>query len=111
MAKKVKTYTLDEVKRIALNFLKEKYFGGCNPSDRTFNWTWGVINDSDGQNNVFGIWLRFGLQTFCVSFADDLNIFPSLEINGFKVLGYKHWDDLTKEERHELKVCDFLERI
>ena len=110
MAKKVKTYTLDEVKRIALNFLKEKYFGGCNPSDRTFNWTWGVINDSNGQN-VLGIWLRFGLQTFCVSFADDLNIFPSLEINGFKVLGYKHWDDLTKEERHELEVCGFLERI
>lgn len=109
MAKKKNTYTLDDVKRIALNFLKEKYFGGCSPSDRTFNWTWGIINDGDNQN-VFGIWLRFGLQTFSVSFAYDLNLYPSLEIGGCKVLGYKHLEDLTEDERRELKVCGFLSK-
>ena len=58
MAKKKKIYTLDEVKRLALDYLIKKNFGGLNPSDLTFNWTWGVINDGENQN-VFGIWLRF----------------------------------------------------
>lgn len=109
MAKKNKTFTLDEVKSIALEHLKEKIFGGLTPSDFTFNWTWGIINDGENQN-VFGIWLRFALQTFCVSFAEDLNLYPVLEINGCKVLGYKHWEDLTEDERRELKVCGFLSK-
>lgn len=84
MAKK-KSYTLDEVKSLALSHLKKKHFGGLNPSDFTFNWTWGVINDGENQN-------------------------PALEINGCKVLCYKHWEDLTEEEKHELKACNFLNR-
>lgn len=103
------SYTLSEVESLALSHLKEKHFGGLTPSDFTFNWTWGVINDGDNQN-VFGIWLRFALQTFCVSFAEDLNLYPALEINGCKVLCYKHWEDLTEEEKHELKACNFLKR-
>lgn len=110
MAKKKKTYTWEEVKRIALNFLKEKYFGGCSPSDRASYWTWGIINDGDNQN-VFGIWLRFGLQTFCVSFAYDLDLYPALEKGGCKVLGYKHLEDLTEEECKELEVWGFLYMI
>lgn len=109
MAKK-KIYTLDEVQKLALSFLKDKYFGGMSPSDRTFNWTWGIVNDGENQN-VFGIWLRYGLQVLCVSFAEDLDLYPQLEINGCKVLGYKHWRDLSKEEKHELKACNFLYRI
>ena len=104
-----KTYTLDEAKRLAFEHIKEKHFGGLTPSDFTFNWTWGVINDGDNQN-VYGIWLRFALQTFSVSFAEDLNLYPALEINGCKVLCYKHWEDLTKEEQNELRVCNFLKR-
>lgn len=36
MAKK-KSYTLDEVESLALSHLKEKHFGGLNPSNFTFN--------------------------------------------------------------------------
>lgn len=109
MAKK-RIYTLYEVERLALEYLKDKYFGGLSPSDHNSNWSWHVINDLTGNSeNGYGIWLRFGLQVFSVSFAEDLNIYPILD-DGDKVLGYKKWEDLTDDEKRKLNINSFLVR-
>lgn len=109
MAKK-KIYTLSEVERLALEYLKDKHFGGLSPSDRDSNWNWHTIKDTTGNSeNGYGIWLRFALQVFCVSFAEDLNIYPILD-DGDKVLGYKHFEDLTDDEKRKLQINCFLIR-
>lgn len=109
MAKK-KIYTLREVKDEAFYFLCKKHFGGLSPSDFNSNWSWHVIDDLTGnKDNGYGIWLRFGLQVFSVSFAEDLNIYPVFD-DGDKVLYYKKWEDLTDDEKRNLKICSFLIR-
>lgn len=109
MAKKKTLYDLREVSDMALSFLKEKHFGGLTPSDFNSNWTWQGITDRE-RGNVYGIWLRYGLQTFCVSFAYDIGLYPVFENGNDNCLGYKHWEDLTEDERRELKVCGFLSK-
>jgi hypothetical protein len=110
MAKKKKTYTLNEVKERAFSYLQTTKFGGVYPSDKNSNWNWGIITDITGnKENGYGIYVRFALQIFSVSFA-ELDMYPVFD-DGDKVLCYKHYEDLSEKEKHNLRICGFLERL
>ena len=102
---KQKTYTLKDAENLAFVHLKDKHFGGLTPSDFTHNWEWGEIKGSEIPN-VYGIWLRFALHTYSVSFADDLQLYPIFD--GDRIIHYKHCSDLSDDERKDLKGMDFF---
>lgn len=106
MAKKVKTFTENELELTALHALDDKYFGGLSPSDHGFDWQWAPIKDFN--DHVYGVVLRFGLQCVCQSFV-ELGYYPVFDKqNCEKLLHYKRKEDLTDEELHDLKVDGFL---
>lgn len=108
MAKKKKIYTELEVCDYALNELENKYFGGLSPSDHDSNWSWAKITDFNG--NVYGIYLRFGLECFAQSYS-ELGFYPVFSTKNPEVLMYyKCKEDLTNEELHELKASGFLHK-
>ena len=98
------------VKERAFSYLQTTKFGGVYPSDKNSNWNWGIITDITGnKENGYGIYVRFALQIFSVSFA-ELDMYPVFD-DGDKVLCYKHYEDLSEEEKHNLRICCFLERL
>lgn len=106
MAKKRSYYTDLELRIIALDALKEKYFGGLSPSDHSSNWNWGPITDQQGHQ--YGIYLRFGLECFAQSFS-ELGFYPVFSTKNPEVLMYyKRKEDFTDEELLDLKVDGFL---
>ena len=108
MAKKKSYYTDLELRLIALDALKEKYFGGLSPSDHSSNWNWEPITDQQGHQ--YGIYLRFGLECFAQSFS-ELGFYPVFSTKNPEVLMYyKRKEDLTEEELHELKASGFLHK-
>lgn len=110
MAKR-KIYSFIDVKHFAFNYLQKEKFGGVYPSDVSSNWDWGLINDNSGRCcNAYGIYVRFCLQIFSVSFA-EIDFYPIFKKSTDRIVGYKHFEDLTKEEKHELEVCGFFKKI
>lgn len=104
-------YSLYEVESKALDFLKEKHFGGLSPSDHDSGWTWGECYDRMEDGTVYGIWLRFGLQIFVCSFADDLGLYPMFSKGSDRTENFCRKSCLSDEQMHELKVCGLLKRV
>ena len=109
MDKKKTKFTQKEVETIAYCHIKKEKFGNVHPSDVDSNWNYGTISDLTGNGNSYGVYVRFALEVFCISFA-ELDFYPVFE-NTDKIVCYKHFEDLTEGEKKELASLGFLKKI
>ena len=69
MKKKKQILTEEEAARHILYKMKDKWFGGTTPSDRSSDWLWGLMKNKayPDQYTMRGLWLQFKDECYCMS--------------------------------------------